>query len=79
VDAHRSPKPGDLPVPPGGRLLGGTRGSVVAEVADRQFGHLVDQVRGRGQEIGAAESALSTACPSPEPPIESSGRGSKEL
>ncbi len=76
---HRSPEPGDLTEPPGDRLLGGTGGSVVAEVADQQFGHLAHQVHGRGQEIGAAESALSTACLSPEPPIESSGRGSKAL
>ncbi len=59
--------------------VGGTGGSVVAEVADHQFDHLAHQVHGRGQEIGAAESALSTACLSAEPPIESSGRGSKAL
>ena len=36
---HRPPEPGDLTEPPGGRLLGGPGGPVVAEVADRQFGH----------------------------------------
>jgi hypothetical protein len=60
-------------------VLGGTGGSVVAEVADHRFDHLAHQDHGRGQEIGAAGSALSTACLGPEPPIESSGRGSKAL
>ncbi len=41
VDVHRSPEPGDLTEPPRGRLLGGTGGPFVAEVADRQFRHLV--------------------------------------
>ncbi len=41
VDDHRSPEPGDPTERPRGRLLGGTGGPVVAEVADRQFRHLV--------------------------------------
>jgi hypothetical protein len=41
VDVHRSPEPGDLTEPPGGRLLGGTGGPVVAKVADGDFRHLV--------------------------------------
>jgi hypothetical protein len=47
---HRSPDPGDPTEPPRARLLGGTGGSVVAEVADRQFRHLVshDQDPGPG-------------------------------
>ena len=45
VDVHRSPEPGNLTELPRGRLLGGTGGPLVAEVADRQFRHLVSHCR----------------------------------
>jgi len=39
------PEHDDLTGPPGGRLLGGTDGPVLAEVADRQFRHLIHHGR----------------------------------
>jgi len=71
VDDHRPPEPGDLTEPPRGRLLGGTGGPFVAEVADRQFRHLVSHCH------NLARAAEADAPPSPtERPAEVSNPSS---
>ncbi len=41
MDVRHGLEPGDLTEPPAGRLLSGAGAPVVADVADRQFRHLV--------------------------------------